>query len=958
MPRRSPWTCVLWDVDGTIVDASDGILRRLTIALEHFGKSPPTRAELVHWIGPPMYDSFQANVGMTPAEATEAVAFYRTLGKADGYTTGREAVPRRRRADRRRRGAAGIPQATASSKPEIQVDALMDHFDLSPYLTADRRCHARREDAQRQVRHRRRGAAPARRRRASTRAGRCSIGDRHHDVEGGADARRARDLRALGLQLAARVGRARRRPSTTSTSSARSCWSRTPMPEIVATLLGVARAGARRVRRRGDRHRRHRVGGPARPAIAAGPRRGATPTRDGAGVALVRLDDAVDELDLEVGLSGALYGGGDAPDLAAAGAADRAARARRRVRRLPRDRGDRRVAGRRPRVVAAHRAASRPRRSRPSPRPAPSTRAWMRANVSAAQQVEAARGSARGAARVDGRSRRARRRTLGALRRGGVGGCRARGAQPPSPRPTRPSACSHGRPPQPPTRRAARSPNSRRRSGRCALRRGRRAQPRRDASPRDCRPRRPLPGEFEAARAALRQARRHARAPRRPPTPQRLGERAARDRRRARRARDGCRAPADPHGRPHRAPARPARPRARRRAHRAAAPARRAHGPPRYARRRARRDRAGRGIRRPRPSGRRRAGAARSRRSASSPTRARHRDPVAALDAARRAMRDAEDAKALADYARRMTDRQPTAASYREPMTAPAQHRAVRSSLAARASRRRSRSSRSSWPWASCGGACGSPFAENPLFDVVAYGLPALREGRWWTPITGTFFVDQPVGLPLRDRELRRHGVSSSSGAARASRSAYFVDRPAVRDLRERRCSCSLAALLPWPWAQAEAAVLDVGPSGGTMACIAAAIGLLVSAVARAGMARAARLRRSSRSSSGVRSPTSSTPSRCSSSCSSTGRCASSARRSASSASSPSSRSSCSRAVEILTLLVPTNGAVRSHRRRSADRSIDVAIDVVVIAAASRTACGAGDAGRGSGRSCSRPQRR
>ena len=88
MPRRSPWTCVLWDVDGTIVDASDGILRRLTIALEHFGKRPPTRGELVHWIGPPMFESFQVNVGMSPAEASEAVAFYRVLGKKDGYTTG------------------------------------------------------------------------------------------------------------------------------------------------------------------------------------------------------------------------------------------------------------------------------------------------------------------------------------------------------------------------------------------------------------------------------------------------------------------------------------------------------------------------------------------------------------------------------------------------------------------------------------------------------------------------------------------------------------------------------------------------------------------------------------------------------------------------------------------------------------------------------------------------------
>ena len=54
---------MLWDVDGTIVDASDGILRRLTITLEHFGKKAPTRAELVHWIGPPMFESFQVNGG-------------------------------------------------------------------------------------------------------------------------------------------------------------------------------------------------------------------------------------------------------------------------------------------------------------------------------------------------------------------------------------------------------------------------------------------------------------------------------------------------------------------------------------------------------------------------------------------------------------------------------------------------------------------------------------------------------------------------------------------------------------------------------------------------------------------------------------------------------------------------------------------------------------------------------
>lgn len=181
---RSPWSCILWDVDGTVVDASDGILRRLTICLEHFGKKPPTRSELVHWIGPPMYDSFQVNVGMTPEESGEAVSFYRTLGRADGYTTGARLFDGigdliRELAD------AGIAQSTASSKPEVQVDALMDHFDLSPCLTAivgatpDEKTLSSKADVV--------GEALRRLAAAGVDTSRpVLVGDRHHDVDGGA----------------------------------------------------------------------------------------------------------------------------------------------------------------------------------------------------------------------------------------------------------------------------------------------------------------------------------------------------------------------------------------------------------------------------------------------------------------------------------------------------------------------------------------------------------------------------------------------------------------------------------------------------------------------------------------------------------------------------------------------------------------------------------------------------
>ncbi|MCM3615459.1 HAD hydrolase-like protein [Microbacterium enclense] len=186
MPERSPFSCVLWDVDGTLVDASEGILRRLTTTLNHFGRTPPTRGELSRWIGPPMFESFQVNVGMTAEQAVEAVAFYRGLNKSEGYTVSAQLYP----------GvgdlvhelhAAGVPQSTASSKPEVQVVALMDHFGLAPALEAtvgaslDERTLSSKADIVREALRRLEAAG------ADT-SRPVLIGDRHHDVEGGQDA--------------------------------------------------------------------------------------------------------------------------------------------------------------------------------------------------------------------------------------------------------------------------------------------------------------------------------------------------------------------------------------------------------------------------------------------------------------------------------------------------------------------------------------------------------------------------------------------------------------------------------------------------------------------------------------------------------------------------------------------------------------------------------------------------
>ncbi|WP_375386493.1 bifunctional lysylphosphatidylglycerol flippase/synthetase MprF [uncultured Microbacterium sp.] len=123
-------------------------------------------------------------------------------------------------------------------------------------------------------------------------------------------------------------------------------------------------------------------------------------------------------------------------------------------------------------------------------------------------------------------------------------------------------------------------------------------------------------------------------------------------------------------------------------------------------------------------------------------------------------------------------------------------------------------------------GGLWSNFEDNPLFDSVAYGLPAFQAGQWWTPLTGTFFVNLPWVYILTIAGFAGMGYLEFRRGTRTAL-LYFGGGQLFAVLGAALFFW-LAAMLPWPWAQYEALLTDVGPSGGTMACIAAAIGLLV----------------------------------------------------------------------------------------------------------------------------------
>jgi lysylphosphatidylglycerol synthetase-like protein (DUF2156 family) len=120
-----------------------------------------------------------------------------------------------------------------------------------------------------------------------------------------------------------------------------------------------------------------------------------------------------------------------------------------------------------------------------------------------------------------------------------------------------------------------------------------------------------------------------------------------------------------------------------------------------------------------------------------------------------------------------------------------------------------------------------SPFEQTPLFDTVAYGLPAVEAGRWWTPVTGTFFVNRPLTYLFTLASFAGMGYLEYRRGSKVALSYFAIGQ--LFAVLGASLLLWLSAMLPWPWAETQAAALDVGPSGGTMACIAAAISLLVS---------------------------------------------------------------------------------------------------------------------------------
>ncbi|UCR88214.1 HAD hydrolase-like protein [Mycetocola spongiae] len=181
--ESTAWSCILFDLDGTIVDSAPGIIARLALTLEELGLPAQSPSELMRWVGPPLLDSFRDYAGLDEAGSWEGVHAYRRLVASVGASDNSETypgVPELLGAIR----AAGIPLSLATSKPESQALDILEHFGMTADFTVI--CGASDDET--------RSAKADVIAEALRRLGELDVdlsnpimvGDRHHDIDGAA----------------------------------------------------------------------------------------------------------------------------------------------------------------------------------------------------------------------------------------------------------------------------------------------------------------------------------------------------------------------------------------------------------------------------------------------------------------------------------------------------------------------------------------------------------------------------------------------------------------------------------------------------------------------------------------------------------------------------------------------------------------------------------------------------
>jgi len=178
-----PWSCILFDLDGTITDSAPGIIGRLSRTLEAMGRPIPAPTELLAFVGPPILDGFRDVADMNDDEAKEALGVYRALAAAEGPGDDSVVYPGMLGLIRALH-SAGVPLALATSKGESQAVRIIEHLGVTDCFTVicgsseDETRSAKKDVVEEAIRRLREQHIDL--------SNLVMVGDRSHDIEGAA----------------------------------------------------------------------------------------------------------------------------------------------------------------------------------------------------------------------------------------------------------------------------------------------------------------------------------------------------------------------------------------------------------------------------------------------------------------------------------------------------------------------------------------------------------------------------------------------------------------------------------------------------------------------------------------------------------------------------------------------------------------------------------------------------
>ena len=123
---------LLFDLDGTLTDSQEGILRCFRHAFETLGIEVPDEGRMKSFLGPPLSASFRSVIGEDEVKVAEAVRIYRerysTIGLFENRPYDGTDILLRKLRD------SGYTLAVATSKPEVFSRRILDRFGLSEYF--------------------------------------------------------------------------------------------------------------------------------------------------------------------------------------------------------------------------------------------------------------------------------------------------------------------------------------------------------------------------------------------------------------------------------------------------------------------------------------------------------------------------------------------------------------------------------------------------------------------------------------------------------------------------------------------------------------------------------------------------------------------------------------------------------------------------------------------------------